>query len=130
MFRPPTRPQRFILPRKLQSRYRRHLFTLNLSFKSPARDDLLINFSRLRIHSVQEFQIRRFNLGRICVKQISSLLHDQIPQRSLSPIRLFCPRVLAPNAPERVAAAVAAPEEDIFTQQQRARVMRDVLFFF
>ena len=42
--RPVTRPQRFMLPRKLQSRYRRHLFTLNFFFKSLARDDLLINF--------------------------------------------------------------------------------------
>jgi hypothetical protein len=66
------------------------------------------------------------------VKQISSHFttksHNE--KESLSPLRLFCPRVLTPNAPERVAAAVAAPEEDIFTQQQRACVMCDVLFFF
>jgi hypothetical protein len=65
------------------------------------------------------------------VKQISSHFttksHNE--KESLSPLRLFCPRILTPNTPERVAAAVAAPEEDIFTQQQRACVMCDVLFF-
>jgi hypothetical protein len=65
------------------------------------------------------------------VKQISShfTTKSHNKKESLSPLCLFCPRVLTPT-PERVAAAVAAPEEDIFTQQQRACVMCGFFFFF
>ena len=71
---PAPRPQRSILPRYFQSRYRRHLFDLKLPFQLPLARRSLHQRSRLFIHLVQEFEIRsRFNLGRICLKQISSL---------------------------------------------------------
>ena len=96
-FVPPTRPQRFILPRYFQSRYRRHLFTLNPFFKSPARDDLLINFLVSVFTSYKNLRSVPFNLGRMCWKQISSSFTTK-SHKSLSPIRLFCARVvLAPE---------------------------------
>ena len=55
--------------------------TSNLFFKSPMRDDLLINFLVSVFTPYKNFTSVRFNLGRMCLKQISSLLHDQIPQR-------------------------------------------------
>ena len=80
---PPTRPQRFILPRKLQSRYRRHLFTLNFSFKSPARDDLLINFLVSLFTLVQEFKIVRIQSRKNVFETNIVVIHDQIPHISL-----------------------------------------------
>ena len=85
----PSRPQRFILPRYFQSRNRRHLFTLNLFFKSPAREDLLINFLVSVFTSCKNFTSVAFNLGRMCLKQISSLFTIKL-HTSRSPIRLFC----------------------------------------
>jgi len=72
-FIPVTRPQRFILPRKLQSRYRRHLFNFKPLFQIPARDDLFTNFLVSVFTSYKNFTSFEFNLGRMCLKQISSL---------------------------------------------------------
>ena len=80
-------------PTQLQSRYRRHLFTLNLSLQITRARRSLNQLSRLPIHSVQEFHISRFNLGRMCLKQISSLFTIK-SHTSLSPLRLFCARVV------------------------------------
>ena len=46
---------------------------LSLSFKSSARDDLLINFLVSLFTPCKNLRSFEFNLGRICVKQISSL---------------------------------------------------------
>ena len=67
----------------------------NFFFKSPARDDLLINFLVSVFTPCKNFTSVPFNLGRICWKQISS--HFTITShKSLAPLRLFCPRVLPP----------------------------------
>ena len=71
-FGPPTRPQRFILPRNFQRRYRRHLSHSKPLFQITRARRSLNQSSRLRIHSVQEFQIIRMQSGRICLKLISS----------------------------------------------------------
>jgi len=70
-------------------------FTLNFSFNSPLRDDLLINFLVSLFTSYKNLRSVPFNLGRMCLKQISSLFTIK-SHTSLSPIRLFCPRVLTP----------------------------------
>ena len=46
--------------------------TLNPFFNSPLRDDLLINFLVSLFTSYKNLRSVRFNLGKICVKQISS----------------------------------------------------------
>jgi len=71
-------------------------FTLNLPFNSFSRDDLLINFLVSLFTSYKNFTSVAFSLGMICLKQISS--HFTIKSHtSLSPILLFCARVLAPE---------------------------------
>ena len=80
---PVSRPQRFILPRNFQSRYRRHLFILNFFFKSPARDDLLINFLVSVFTSVQEFDISPIQSRKNVCETNIVVIHDQIPQISL-----------------------------------------------
>ena len=70
--------------------------TLNLSFKSPARDDLLINFLVSVFTPYKNLTSVAFNLGRMCLKQISSLFTIK-SHTSLSPIRLFCALVLTPR---------------------------------
>ena len=55
---PPTRPQRFILPRNFQSRYRRHLSHSKPLFQITRARRSLHQLSRLRIHLVKEFEIR------------------------------------------------------------------------
>ena len=54
----PTRPQRFMLPRELQRRYRRHLFNIKLLLQISLARRSLDQLSRLCIHSVQEFHVR------------------------------------------------------------------------
>ena len=62
-----------------------------LSFKSLARDDLLINFLVSVFTSYKNFTSVEFNLGRMCVKQISSFFTIKSHKESLFPIiRLFC----------------------------------------
>jgi len=66
------------------------------------------------------------------VKQISSFftIKSHNKKESLSPLRLFCPRVLTPTL-FRVAAAVAAPKEDISAPLLlNARKQQSVFFFF
>ena len=54
-FIPVTRPQRFILPRNFQSRYRRHLFNVKPLFQLPLARRSLHQLSRFTIHSTQEW---------------------------------------------------------------------------
>ena len=116
MFRlPPTRPQRFILPRKLQSRYRRHLFTLNLFSNHPRET---ISSSTFSFHYSPRTRISHqfeFNLGRMCVKQISSFFTIKSHKESLFPIIwLFC----------CVSLVVIAPVVTYVSRQNQ------LLFFF
>ena len=53
------------------------------SFKSPARDDLLINFLVSRIHSVQEFHISRIQSRKNVFETNIVVIHNQIPHISL-----------------------------------------------
>ena len=94
-FAPVTRPQRFILPRKLQSRYRRHLFNFKPLFQITCARGSLNQLSRFTIHSVQEFHIRRIQTRKnMCLKQISPLFTIKL-HTSLAPVRLFCSHVCA-----------------------------------
>ena len=61
-----------------------------------SRDDLLINFLVSAFTPYKNFTSFEFNLGRMCLKQISSLFTIK-SHTSLSPIRLFCARVLTPD---------------------------------
>ena len=70
-FVPPTRPQRFILPRNFQSRYRRHLVTLNPFSNSPLRDDLLIKALVSVFTPYKNFTSFEFNLGSTCFSTTS-----------------------------------------------------------
>jgi hypothetical protein len=85
-FSQPSRPQRFILPvllRNFQSRYRRHLFHFKPLFQSPRARRSLNQLSRLRIHSVQDFQIRRIQSRNDIFETYIVVIHDQIPHISL-----------------------------------------------
>ena len=55
----------------------------NFFFKSPARDDLLINFLVSVFTSYKNLRSVAFNLGRICWKQISSFFTIKLPHISL-----------------------------------------------
>ena len=76
----PTRPQRLTLPRKLQSRYRRHLFNPKLLFQIIRARRSLHQLSRLRIHLVQEFHIRRIQPRKNVSETNIIVIHDQIPR--------------------------------------------------
>ena len=70
-------------------------FTLNLSFNSFLRDDLLINFLVSLFTPCKNFTSVPFNLGKICLKQISSLFTiTSHKKESLRPIFLFLPLVV------------------------------------
>ena len=87
-----TRTQRFMLPRKLQSRYRRHLFDLKPLFQLPLARRSLNQLSRLRIHLVQEFDIRSIQTRKNVLEtniathasQVSGV-SKQLPQNALFP---------------------------------------------
>jgi len=85
-----------MLPRDFQSRYRRHLVHFKrLSFNSFLRDDLLINFLVSLFTPCKNFTSVPFNLGKICLKQISSLFTIKSHNKeSLRPIFLFLPLVV------------------------------------
>ena len=61
-----------------------------------AREDLLINFLVSVFTSYKNLTSVPFNLGRMCLKQISSLFTIKL-HTSLSPIRLLCALVLTPE---------------------------------
>jgi hypothetical protein len=68
-------------------------FTLNFFFNSPSRVDLFINFLVSVFTSYKNFKSFESNLGRMCVKQISSHFTTKSHNTSLSPLiveRLFC----------------------------------------
>ena len=94
---PPTRPQRFMLPRNSKVDIDDISSTLKPFFKSPARDDLLINFLVSVFTSYKNLRSVAFNLGRMCWKQISSLFTIKSHKESLSPILLFCALVVTPD---------------------------------
>ena len=133
-FVPPTRPQRFILPHKLQSRYRRHLSHFKpLVSKSPARVDLFTNAPRLCIHPVQELQIGRIQSRKHMCETNIVALHDQIPQRKRIslPHPSFLPsRPRSKRSRKSRSSSRGTRRRHFYATQQRARVMRDVLFFF
>jgi len=71
---PVIRPQRFILPHKLQSRYRRHIFNFKRLFQLPLARRSLHQRSRFTVFtSYKNLRSVGFNLGSTCLKQISSL---------------------------------------------------------
>ena len=80
-FVPTTRPQRFMLPRKLQSRYRRHLSHLKPLLQITRARRSLNQLSRLRIHVVQEFKISSIQSRKNVLETNIVVIHDQIPQR-------------------------------------------------
>ena len=80
-------------------------YTLNPFSKSPARDDLLINFLVSLFTPYKNFTSVPFNLGRMCLKQISSHFTTKSHKESLAPLRLFCPLVVI--APEDVTTFVS-----------------------
>jgi hypothetical protein len=80
---PTTRPQRFILPRNFQRRYRRHLFYFKPLFQITLASRSLNQLSRLRIHVVQEFHIRRIQSRKNVFETNIVVIHNQIPHISL-----------------------------------------------
>ena len=80
-------------------------YTLNPFSKSPARDDLLINFLVSLFTPYKNFTSVPFNLGRMCLKQISSHFTTKSHKESLAPLRLCCPLVVI--APEDVTTFVS-----------------------
>ena len=65
-------------------------YTLNPFSKSPARDDLLINFLVSLFTPYKNFTSVPFNLGRMCLKQISSHFTTTSHKESLcSQVRVF-----------------------------------------
>ena len=80
---PVTRPQRFILPRNFQSRYRRHLSHSKPLFKSPARDDLLINFLVSLFTPYKNFTSVRIQSRKNVFETNIVVIHNQIPHISL-----------------------------------------------
>ena len=78
---PVSRPQRFILPRNFQSRYRRHLFYIKLLLQISRARRSLNQLSRLTIHSVQEFHVSRIQSRKNVFETNIVVIHDQIPQR-------------------------------------------------
>ena len=88
---PVSRPQRSILPRNFQRRYRRHLFYFKVLFQIFRARRSLNQLSRLRIHSVQDFHIRPIQSRKNVFKTNIVALHDQIPQRISRPSPSFLP---------------------------------------
>ena len=78
---PPIRPQRFILPRKLQSRYRRHLFYFKLFPQITRARRSLYQLSRLCIHFVQEFQIIQIQSRKNVLETNIVVIYNHVPQR-------------------------------------------------
>ena len=78
-----SRPQRFMLPRNLQSRYRRHLAHSKLLFQIPRARRSLNQLSRLTIHLVQEFKIGPIQSRKNVFETNIIVIHDQTPQISL-----------------------------------------------
>ena len=81
-------PNRYMLPRNFQSRYRRHLSNIKLLSQLPLARRSLNQLSRLRIHLVQEFEIRPVEfthhmlLHDIATRAaIQQRLSEQTPQR-------------------------------------------------
>ena len=81
MFRLQTSPQRYMLPRNFQSRYRRHLFDLKHLLQITRARRSLNQLSRLRIHVVQEFKISSIQSRKNVLETNIVVIHDQIPQR-------------------------------------------------
>ena len=77
------RPQRSILPRTFQSRYRRHLSHFQLLFQITRARRSLNQLSRLRIHLVQEFKIGPIQSRKNVFETNIVVIHDHIPQLSL-----------------------------------------------
>ena len=80
-FVPPSRPQRSILPRYFQSRYRRHLAHFKLLFQITRARRSLNQLSRFTIHLVQEFKIRSIQSRKNVFETNIVPLHDHVPQR-------------------------------------------------
>ena len=88
----PTRPQRFILPRKLQRRYRRHLFYFKLLLQIICARRSLDQLSRLCIHSVQEFHVRLIQSRKHTSETNIVVIYDQIPQHRFGTLLPFPPK--------------------------------------
>ena len=67
----PIRPQRFMLPRYFQRRYRRHLLHFKLLFQIIRANDLLINFLVSVFTSYKNLRSVAFNLGSTCFSTTS-----------------------------------------------------------
>jgi len=85
---PVSRPQRLILPRKFQSRYRRHLLHFKVLFQITRTRRSLDQLSRFTVHLVQEFKIRSIQSRKNVCETNIVVLHDQIPQRISLPDHL------------------------------------------
>ena len=94
-------------------------YTLNPFSKSPARDDLLINFLVSLFTPYKNFTSVPFNLGRMCLKQISSHFTTKSHKESLAPLRLFCPRVVI--APDDVTTFVVVSRHKRLLLSQKKR---------
>ena len=104
MFRPSLLPvfviraPRIMLPRYFQSRYRRHLINQKRSFSTSSRETISSpTFSFHYSLSYKNFTSFKSNLGRMCVKQISSLFTIKSHKESLCAIFLFRDLVATPS---------------------------------
>ena len=83
-FAPEARPQRFMLPRNFQSRYRQHLSHLKRLLQITCARRSLNQLSRFTIHLVQEFDIRSIQTRKNVLETNIVPLHDHVPQISLA----------------------------------------------
>ena len=83
-FATPIRPQRFMLPRNFQSRYRQHLSHLKRLLQITCARRSLNQLSRFTIHLVQEFDIRSIQTRKNVLETNIVPLHDHVPQISLA----------------------------------------------
>jgi len=74
----------YIIPRKLQSGYRRHLFDSKLTQLIHVRPPSLNQRSRLRVHVVQEFYIGSIQSRQNVFETNIVVVDDHIPQMSLA----------------------------------------------
>ena len=85
-----------MLPRKLQSRYRRHLFNPKLLFQITRARRSLNQLSRFTIHSVQEFHISPIQSRKNVSETNIVVIYNHTPQQriSLIPSPSFLPSFL------------------------------------
>ena len=103
MFRPTNSATTIYAPTQLPTSISTTSLHFKLLLQLSSREDLLINFLVSLFTRCKNFKSVEFNLGRMCLKQISSLFTIK-SHKSLCPTFLFLPLVI-----------IATPSPDIVT---------------